>query len=105
MSRGAVLDGSSAAFLAIEEEQAVSRLSQSQKGCRVITWNRRSLGFAMSAILCVALGAALATSAPINESPAAKLIPSGAVVPHDATAGNAAAMPASLPDKFAWTLF
>lgn len=45
-----------------------------------------------------------ASTAP-NDSPAAVLIPSGAVAPHDDTAGNAAATPASFPDKFAWMLF
>jgi hypothetical protein len=71
----------------------------------VIKWNMRMLGLAVVVSLCSGLVLVVAARAAIDQSPAAVLVPSGAVVPHDSTAGNASAMPASFPDQFAWTLF
>ncbi|HEX3658224.1 MAG TPA: hypothetical protein VHV55_20720 [Pirellulales bacterium] len=48
---------------------------------------------------------ALAVFAGDNKSPVAILVPSGAVVPSDDSAGNTPGLAASFPDKFAWMLF
>lgn len=60
----------------------------------------RSIAFAL-----VFAAPALVSAQATSPYPSGPLVPSGIVVAHDDTAGNAAAMPASFPDKFAWTLF
>jgi hypothetical protein len=75
--------------------------------------NTRSLtlrGLLAGAVLAGLAGAAAAQGAPVQKVtpppfPTGTLVPSGAMVSHDDTAGTAPAQPASDPDRFAWTLF
>ena len=63
-------------------------------------------GAVLAGLTCVA--AAQGTSAQKVTPPpfpTGTLVPSGTVVSHDDTAGTAPALPASDPDRFAWTLF
>jgi hypothetical protein len=69
-----------------------------------LNFDRAVLAFV--ALGCVALPEiAFAQKAAVPGFPAGNLVPSGAVLSHTDTPGTAPALPASFPDKFAWSLF